>query len=65
MHTTLPPGAPLPRAPTGSSPPTRLWERALAHDLGGGAQVVPAFEPAGMKATLRFSTRPIAAPAMA
>ena len=44
---------------------TRLLERALAHDLGTGAQVVLAFEPAGLSATIRFSARPVPVPMMA
>ena len=52
-------GPPVPGPPARRGFGTRLLERALAHDLGTGAQVVLAFEPAGVQATIRFSARPV------
>jgi two-component sensor histidine kinase len=36
----------------------RLLERALAYDLGPGGSVVLEFDPAGVRATIRFMARP-------
>jgi two-component sensor histidine kinase len=43
---------------------TRLLERALVHELGGGAQVHLEFAPAGLRATIHFSARPVRTPAL-
>jgi two-component sensor histidine kinase len=58
-------GPPVPGPPTRRGFGTRLLERALAKDLGPGAQVTLAFEPEGVRATMRFMPRRNAAAAEA
>ena len=58
-------GPPVPGPPARRGFGTRLLERALAHELGAGAQVVLDFAPAGLRATIHFSARPVRVPAMA
>ncbi|MBL6080822.1 hypothetical protein JMJ56_22665 [Belnapia sp. T18] len=47
-------GPPVAGAPTQRGFGTRLLEQALPHDLGAGAAVKLHFEPAGLRATVRF-----------
>ncbi|WP_203073057.1 sensor histidine kinase [Falsiroseomonas ponticola] len=58
-------GPPVPGPPARRGFGTRLLERALARDLGPGAQVTLAFEPGGVRATMRFLPRRNAAAAEA
>lgn len=58
-------GPPVPGPPERRGFGTRLLERALVKDLGPGAQVTLAFEPDGVRATMRFLPRRNAAAAEA
>ncbi len=58
-------GPPVPGPPARRGFGTRLLERALARDLGPGSQVTLAFEPGGVRATMRFLPRRNAAAAEA
>ncbi len=58
-------GPPVPGPPARRGFGTRLLERALAKDLGPGSQVTLDFDPAGVRATMRFLPRRNAAAAEA
>ncbi|TDH64143.1 hypothetical protein E2C06_01990 [Dankookia rubra] len=56
-------GPPLTGPPARRGFGTRLLERGLVHDLGADAEVALAFEPTGLRASIRFRPQPIQAPA--
>ncbi len=58
-------GPPVPGPPARRGFGTRLLERALAKDLGPGSSVTLAFDPGGVRATMRFMPRRNAAAAEA